>query len=98
MEVGEITRIDNYQYDTTHFAAEAVLTNPHNRDAEYYTFLVGMYDAEDKLIAVTNSFDTTPINAGGKARVTAGWLPDSRLKPDATVRMQGAACVTKFAD
>lgn len=98
LEVGEITRIDNYQYDTTHFAAEAVLTNPHNRNAEYYTFLVGMYDAEDNLIAVTNSFDTTPINAGGKARVTAGWLPDSRLKPDATVRMQGAACVTKFAD
>lgn len=97
LEVGEITRFNDYAYNTSHFAGEAVIANPHNKDVEYYTFLVGMYDSEDNLIGVMNSFDTTPINANSKARVIAGWLPDSLVKPDATVRMQGAASVSKFS-
>lgn len=98
LEVEEITRINNYQFDTTGFGAEALISNPYERNAKYYIFLVGMYDANGKLIAVTNSFDTTPINAGSKARVIAGWLPNSRTIPDATVQMKGAAYITSFSD
>lgn len=98
LEVGEITKIENYQYNMSQFAAEAVLTNPYKRNVENYTFLVGMYDAENNLIGVMENFDITSINADSKAKAIAGWLPDSKVKPDATVRMRGAACVLEFED
>ncbi len=97
LEVGDITRIDDYQYNQSHFAGEAIISNPFDKNVEYYEFLVGMYDANGQLIGVMDSIDNTPINANSKTRVTASWLPESSTRPDATASMKGAACVRSFA-
>ena len=56
-----------------------------------------MYDAEGKLIGVIDSLDTENINAGGKARYKAAWLPNSREIPDQVDSVKASAKVESFA-
>ncbi len=91
LDVGEVTRSGSGR-----FAPEAIVENPYDKKAEYVIFLVGMYDADDNLIAVTRNYSTDSIDPKSKAKLVAGWLPDSMAKPDATVRMRGTACSNRF--
>ena len=98
LEVGEVEIAKNYGYNGSGFAGTAIVTNPYDKDVEYYTFLAGMYDAEGKLIGVMESLDTESIDAGGKARCTAAWLPDSREIPDQVDSVKASAKVESFTD
>ena len=95
--MGDVEITNNYDYNVSGFAGTAVVTNPYDKDVEYYTFLAGMYDAEGKLIGVMDSLDTENIDAGGKARCTAAWLPDSREIPDQVESVKASAKVDSFA-
>lgn len=93
----EDTEITNdYEYNTSGFAGITVVTNPFDKDVEYYTLLVGMYDDEGKLIGVMNSMDFEGINANSKARAAAVWLPDSREILDMVKTLKASARVTSF--
>lgn len=78
------------------FAGMTVITNPYDKDIEYFNLLAGMYDAEGNLIGVMDSMDTNGINAMSKARATASWLPDSREVPDKVESLKASARVTLF--
>lgn len=57
----EIT--NDYDYDVSGFAGTTVVTNPYNKDVEYYSLLAGMYDKDGKLIGVMDSMDNNRINS-----------------------------------
>ena len=97
LEVGDVEITNNYDYNVSGFAGTAVITNPYDKDVEYYTFLAGMYDADGKLIGVMDSMDSEGIDAGGKARCTAAWLPDSKEIPDQVNTVKASAKVDSFA-
>ena len=96
LEVGDVEITNNYDYNVSGFAGTAIVTNPYDKDVEYYTFLAGMYDADGKLIGVMDSMDSEGIDAGGKARCTAAWLPDSREIPDQVNSVKASAKVDSF--
>lgn len=97
LEVGNMEITNDYDYNVSGFAGTTVITNPYNKDVEYFSLLAGMYDEEGKLIGVINSMDTNGINAMSKARATASWLPDSREIPDMVKSLKASARVTSFA-
>lgn len=94
LEVGDMKITNNYNYNVSGFAGMTVITNPYDKDIEYFNFLSGMYDAEGNLIGVMDSMDTNGINAMSKARATASWLPDSREVPDKVESLKASARVT----
>lgn len=95
VESMEIT--NDYDYNVSGFAGTTVVTNPYDKDIEYFKLLVGMYDADGNLIGVMNSMSANGINASSKARVTAAWLPGSREIPDKVASLKASARVTMFA-
>lgn len=98
LKVDDTEIINNYEYNVSGFAGTTVVTNPYDKNVEYYTLLAGMYDGEGKLIGVMNSMDADGINANSKARATAVWLPDSREIPDMVKSLKASARVTFFDD
>jgi hypothetical protein len=98
LEVGDTEIINDYAYNVSGFAGITVVTNPYDKDIEYYALLAGMYDGEGNLIGVMDSMDTDGINANSKARATACWLPDSREIPDMVKGLKASARVTLFDD
>ena len=96
LEVGDVEITKNYDYNVSGFAGTAIVTNPYDKDVEYYTFLAGMYDADGKLIGVMDAMNTEGIGAGGKARCTAAWLPDSKEIPDQVDSVKASAKVESF--
>ena len=98
LKVDDTEITNNYGYNVSGFAGITVITNPYDKDVEYYTLLVGMYDDEGKLIGVMNSMDFEGINANSKAKATAAWLPDSREIPDMVKSLKASARVTLFDD
>ena len=96
LEVGDVEITNNYDYNVSGFAGTAVITNPYDKDVEYYTFLAAMYDADGNLIGVMVSMDSEGIDAGGKARCTAAWLPDSKEIPDQVNTVKASAKVESF--
>ena len=98
LRMSELKEINNYQYNVSHFAAETTLTNPYDKDVEYYAFLAGMFDKKGKLIGVMDgAMDAGTIKAKGKRKAIAAWLPDPSTRPDKTKTIKGAAEVLKFA-
>lgn len=85
---GEIIR--NYEYNGSGFGAEFVVTNSTKKKGDCI-LLAGMYDADDNLIGVMDCMDQPSVAAGGKAKVIACWLPDSKSRPDKTVNVKAAA-------
>lgn len=98
LEVGDTEITNDYEYNVSGFAGMTVITNPYDKDIEYYQLLVGMYDGEGNLIGVMNSMDFDGINANSKARATASWLPDPREIPDMVKTLKASARVTSFGD
>lgn len=98
LEVGEMEITNNYDYNVSGFAGTTVVTNPYDKDVEYFELLAGLYDEEGKLIGVMESMDSNSVNALSKARATASWLPDSREIPDQVKTLRASARVTSFAD
>lgn len=97
LEVEGMEITNDYDYNVSGFAGTTVVTNPYDKDVEYFKLLAGMYDADGKLIGVMYSMDSSGINAASKARVTAAWLPDSREIPDQVASLKASARVTGFA-
>ena len=98
LEVENMEMTNNYDYNVSGFAGTTVVTNPFEKDVEYYALLAGMYDAEGKLVGVMNSMESNGIGASSKARSTAAWLPDSREIPDKVKTLKASARVTSFAE
>lgn len=98
LEVGDMEITNDYEYNVSGFAGITVITNPYDKDIEYYDLLAGMYDSEGNLIGVMDSMNTDGINANSKARATASWLPDSREIPDRVKTLKASARVTSFVD
>lgn len=101
-EDGTTLKVENvaikrdYISNVSGFAGVATLTNPHDKEAEYYTFLVGMYDKNNKLIGVMDKMSDTKIRGKSKAKATAAWLPDSREIPNKVKSLKGSAYVTAY--
>ena len=89
---------NDYDYNVSGFAGTTVVTNPYNKDVEYYSLLAGMYDKDGKLIGVMDSMDNNRINSKSKSRATASWLPDSRIIPDKVKTLKASARVTSFVE
>lgn len=98
LEVGNTEITNDYEYNVSGFAGTIIITNPYDKDIEYYTLLVGMYDSEGNLIGVMNSMDFNGINANSKVKSTACWLPDPREIPDKVKELKASARVTSFGD
>lgn len=98
LEVGDMEITNDYEYNVSGFAGITVITNPYDKDIEYYQLLAGMYDGEGNLIGVMDSMNFDGINANSKSRTTASWLPDSREIPDITKELKASARVTLFDD
>lgn len=98
LDVGKITRLNDYPYNVSRFAGETVVANPYSKKVESYMLLVGMFDKNDRLIGVMDSMmNSTSIGADSKAKSIAGWLPDSTERPKLTDHMRGAAYAIEFA-
>lgn len=91
LDVGEVTAIHNYQYNVSHFAGEAVVTNPTDKNFEDINFLCGLYDSDNKLIGVMDSMDSVEIDAKSKVKIIACWLPDPKEIPNKVVSIKGIA-------
>lgn len=98
LEVENMKITNDYDYDVSGFAGTTVVTNPYNKDVEYYSLLAGMYDKDGKLIGVMDSMDNNRINSKSKSRATASWLPDSRIIPDKVKTLKASARVTSFVE
>lgn len=98
LEVENTEITNDYEYNVSGFAGTTIITNPYDKNIEYYTLLVGMYDSDGNLIGVMNSMDFNGINANSKVKSTAGWLPDSREIPDKVKELKASARVTSFGD
>ena len=96
LEVSKINLLNNYDYNFSGFAAEAIITNPYNKSVEYYNVVAGMYDKNDKLIGTMTAMDTSNLSAKSKAKKIVAWLPDSNTRPDLTKTVKASACVTAF--
>lgn len=96
LEVDDMKITNDYDYNVSEFAGTTVITNPYDKDIEYFNLLAGMYDVEGNLIGVMDSMDTNGINAMSKARATASWLPDSREIPGRVESLKASARVTLF--
>lgn len=98
LEVGDMEITTDYDYNVSGFSGITVITNPYDKDIEYYQLLAGMYDGEGNLIGVMDSMGFDGINANSKARATAFWLPDPRDIPDMVKTLKASARVTSFYD
>lgn len=98
LKVDDMEITNNYDYNVSRFAGTTVITNPFEKDVEYFNLLAGMYDAEGNLIGVMNSMGSNGISALSKARAAAVWLPDSREIPDKVKSLKASARVTLFAE
>lgn len=96
LKVEEMKIVNNYDYNVSGFAGTTIITNPYNKDVEYYKLLAGMYDKDGKLIGVMDSMDHSKIIAMSKSRGTASWLPDSRSIPDKVKTLKASARVSSF--
>lgn len=95
LQVGQFKKIYDYRYNTSGFAAETIITNPHNIKADDFVLIAGMYDKHNKLIGVMdNGLSSGPIKAKGKTKTIACYLPDSKERPKATKYVKGAAYLT----
>ena len=98
LEVGDVEISRNYDYNVSGFSGTAVITNPYDKDIEYFSMLAGMYNDEGKLVGVMDSMSTDGISAGTKARCTASWLPDSKDIPNQVSSVKASARVTSFVE
>ena len=96
LQVGDMEITNNYDYNVSGFAGTAVVTNPYDKNAEYFSLLAGMYDADGNLVGVMDSMDSNGIAAGAQARCTAAWLPDSREIPDKVTSLKASARITSL--
>lgn len=96
LKVEDMQITNNYDYNVSGFAGTTIVSNPYNKDVEYYNLLAGMYDKDGKLIGVMNSMDHSKIMAMSKSRVTASWLPDSRSIPNNVKSLKASARVISF--
>lgn len=95
LECSEPELIHNYDYNVSGFGAEFIVTNKTKKKGDAF-LLAGMYDADDNLIGVMNCMDQPTVAAGGKAKMIACWLPDSKSRPDKTVKVKGAAYAVDY--
>lgn len=96
LEVEDMKITNDYDYNVSGFAGTTVVTNPYNKDVEYFSLLAGMYDKDGKLIGVMDSMDNNQIKSKSKSRATAAWLPDSREIPDKVKTLKASARVRSF--
>lgn len=96
LEVEDMKITNDYDYNVSGFAGTTVVTNPYNKDVEYFSLLAGMYDKDGKLIGVMDSMDNNQIKSKSKSRATAAWLPDSREIPDKVKTLKARARVISF--
>lgn len=99
LKVGPFKMIYDYDYDQSHFAAETILTNPFEEEAEDYSLIAGMYDKNNKLIGVLeNILSNGSIKANGKRKAIVSYLPPSKERPKKTKSVKGSAYVSSFKD
>ena len=96
LQVGDMDIINSYDYNVSGFAGTAIITNPYDKNVEYYELLAGMYDEDGNLIGVMDTMGSNGINAKSKAKATAAWLPDSRSIPNKVKSLKASARVTSF--
>jgi hypothetical protein len=92
----EIT--NNYDYNVSGFAGTTIVTNPYDKDVEYYSLLAGMYNEDGKLVGVMECLDFNSLGANSKARSITSWLPESREIPDQVKSLKASARVTSFKE
>ncbi len=86
-------------FNPTQKGVSCTVNNPGEKDTEYFTLLVGMYDASGNLIGVTFNSDMPTISAGGDTICKSdGWLMSDASIWDKVASLKGVAYVTSYME